>query len=369
VEDVQNLNHTKRQCNYHVVWIPKYRKKTLHGGIMNYRRVRPVATRVLFVIIIAFTFTISVLATPSKVDAAAYPEKPIHLVVASGPGGGLDNIARIFTPELQKIMGQPWVLDHRPGAGGIIGSQVAHNAKPDGYTFLLITVGHSVNPSLYKKLPYDTLKDFTPVSSLVSSITGFSVHQSMPYKSAKEYIAAAKANPGKLTFGHSGIGTSSYLGYEMLKYMAGIKLIGVAYKGAGASVVGLLTAEVDMLSTSLAATIPHLKGGKIRCLATSGLQRSPSLPDVPAMAEYVPGFHVPNWFGMLAPAGTPKDIVLKVQGKLAKVFSSPNVLKLLDSIALDPVCNTPDEFATQIETEMATWSKILKGAGINPADF
>jgi tripartite-type tricarboxylate transporter receptor subunit TctC len=299
--------------------------------------------------------------------AAKFPEKPIRIVVPSTPGGALDFLARIIGPKLTKAWGQPVIVENRPGAGGIIGSEIVANSPPDGHTLLAVASGFTVNPFLYTKLPYDTVKSFCPVTLAVSSTHVLVVHPKLPVQSIKELIALAKAKPGQLTYATSGIGTGGFLCAELMKKMAGIDMVGATYKGAGASTLAALGGEVDMLFTQIAPVIHHIKAGKLRPFATTSLLRSPELPDVPTLSESgLSGFQVDAWCGLLVTAGTPSDIVLKLQSEISKAIHSTDGRERLAASGFEPVGESPDKFAALIKSDMTKWSKLIQDAGIKP---
>ncbi len=296
-----------------------------------------------------------------------FPEKAVRIIVPSTPGGALDFLSRLIGPHLTKMWGQPVLAENKPGAGGVIGTDVVVNSPPDGHTLLVVAGGFTVNPFIYTKLPYDSVKDLAPVTLLVSSTHVLVVHPKVPVKSIKELIALAKAKTGKLTYAISGIGTGGYLCSELMKNMAGIDMLGVSYKGAGAATTAALGGEVDMLFTQIAPVINHIKSGKLRAFATTSLQRSRELPDVPTLSESgLPGFQVDAWNGMLAPAATPAGIVLKVQRDVSKVLHSADIKDKLAAAGFEPVGDSPEKFAALIRSEMVKWSKLMKEIGVKP---
>jgi tripartite-type tricarboxylate transporter receptor subunit TctC len=330
------------------------------------QRIISVASSCLFAM--ACIINASALAQTGKIGAAAkFPEKPIRIISPSTPGGANDVLARIVGTELTKAWGKPAIVDNRPGAGGVIGAEIVAKSPPNGYTLLVVPTAHTVNPFLYTKLPYDTVRDFSPVTILTLTTNVLIVHPKVPANSINELIALAKAKPGLLTYAHSGVGTGGFLCAELMKKMARLDMVGVAYKGAGASTIGVLTGEVDMLFTSLVSAMQYIKSGKLRAFATTGLQRSRKLPDVPTLSESgLSGFQKDSWFGLLAAAGTPSDIVLKLQGQLSKSFHSADVVKALDAMGFEPVCDSPDNLAALIKSEMTLYSKLIQDAGIKP---
>jgi len=308
------------------------------------------------------------LAQPGRVGpAAAFPNKPIRILVPSSPAGASDFLARLIGAKLSEIWRQQVVIDNRAGAGGIIGSEIVARAAPDGYTLLIVATGYTVNPFLYTKLPYDTVKDFAPVTQLVSTTHVLVAHPSAAIQSIKELLSLARAKPGYFTYATSGIGTGGYLSVELFKKMAGVEMTGVPYKGAGEATAAVLGGQVQMLFTQVAPALPHVRTGKLRALATTSLQRSPELPDVPTLSESgLAGFQVDAWNGILAPARTPQEIIAKLQGEIAKILHSPEFRARLASFGFEPVGNTPAQFAAMIESEMGKWEKLIKEAGIKP---
>lgn len=305
-------------------------------------------------------------AQPGRSDpVAAFPTRPIRILVPSTPAGASDFLARLLGSKLSEVWHQQVVIDNRPGAGGIIGSEIVARAVPDGYTLLIVATGYTVNPFLYTRLPYDTVKDFAPVTLLVSTTHVLVVHQSVPVNSIRELLSLAKAKPGQLAYATSGIGTGGYLSVELFKKMAGVDMIGVPYKGAGEATAAVVSGQVQMLFTQVAPALPHVKSGKLRALATTGLKRSQELRDVPTLSESgLTGFQVDAWNGVLAPGKTSKEIIAKLQGEIAKILHSPEIEARLASFGFEPVGNTPAQFAAMIQSEMQKWEKLIKKAGI-----
>lgn len=305
-------------------------------------------------------------AQPKGADpAAAYPARPIRIVIPSTPGGGNDFLGRLIAPKLTESWRQQVVVDNRPGAGGIIGSEIVARAAPDGHTLLIVATGYTVNPFLYRKLPYDTVKDFAPVTVLGKTTHVLVSHPSLASKTIKELLALAKSKPGSLTYAHSGVGTGGHLSVELFKKMAGLNMVGVAYKGAGASTAAVLSGEVQMLFTQVAPAIPHVRAGRLRALATTSLARSTELPDVPTLSESgLTGYAVDAWGAMLAPGKTPPRIVAKLQAEIAKILHLPETKARLANFGFEPVGSTPPEFAAFIRSEMEKWSKLIRDAGI-----
>jgi tripartite-type tricarboxylate transporter receptor subunit TctC len=257
------------------------------------------------------------------------------------------------------------VVDNKPGAGGNIGSDIVAKSAPDGYTLVMGTVGtHAINASLYKKMPYDHIKDFVPVSLVALVPNILVVHPSVPANSVKELIAYAKANPGKLNFASSGNGTSIHLSGELFKTTAGVEMTHVPYKGSAPAVTDLLGGQVQLMFDNMPSALPHVKAGKLKALGVTTAKRFPAAPDIPAIAEAgVPGYEASSWFGVLAPAGTPKEIVNKLSSEIAKILQTPEIKERLLSQGAEPVGNTPDQFAAFIKAETAKWAKVVKESG------
>jgi tripartite-type tricarboxylate transporter receptor subunit TctC len=306
------------------------------------------------------------LAAPAlAAQAQAYPNKPIRLVCPFPPGGAVDIASRAVAHELSQILGQPVTVDNRPGAGGNIGADITAKSPPDGYTLLMTTSGiMAINPALYSKLPFDPLKDFAPVSMVVSLNNVLVVNPSVPAKSVQDIIALAKAQPGKLTYASSGNGTSIHLSGELFKSMTGVDMLHIPYKGSSPAVTDLLGGQVNMMFDNIPSSLPHIKAGKLRALAVTGAKRSPLLPDLPTIAEAgVPGYDSYVWFGMVAPAGTPPDIVARLNAALAKAAATPSFRDRLTEQGYDVLSSTPAQMTDSIRSEMAKWSKIVKASG------
>ena len=311
------------------------------------------------------------LATSAFVAAASaqpqptYPNRPIRFVVPLGTGGATDIAARLFGQKLADAFGQQVVIDNRPGAGGIIGAELAANASPDGYTLMLASISQTVLPSLHKKLPYDIVKDFAPVSMMIAYPLLLAVHPSVPAKSVKELIALAKAKPGQINYASGGNGTIPHIAAELFKSMTSINVVHVPYKGTAPALIGFLAGEAGLAFYAVSATLPQVKAGRLRALATTGERRSPSLPDLPTVAEAgVPGYEASTWAGMLAPAGTPKSIIAKLHGEFTRVLQLPDVKEWLAANDFEPVGNTPDAFGAMIKKEVARWAKVIRDAHI-----
>ena len=299
------------------------------------------------------------------VAAQAWPAKPIRYIVPFPPGGATDIIARAVAGEISKTLGQQVVIDNRGGAGGNIGTDIVAKAAPDGYTILMGTVGtHGINVSLYSKLPYDAVRDFAPVTLVATVPNVLVVHPSVPVKSVKELIAYAKANPGKLNFASSGNGTSIHLSGELFKTMTGVSMVHIPYKGSAPALADLLGGQADLMFDNLPPSLPHIKSGRLHALAVTTARRSAVMPDLPTMAEAgVPGYESGSWFGVLAPAGTPKDIVNRLNAEIVKALAVPEIRERLQAQGAEPVGNTPEQFAAFIRSEITKWAKVVKDSG------
>jgi tripartite-type tricarboxylate transporter receptor subunit TctC len=304
-------------------------------------------------------------ATAASAFAADYPTKPIRLVVPFAAAGTTDFLARAIAQKLGHNLGTTVIVDNRPGAGGNIGSDIVAKSDPDGYTLLLGTVGtHAINASLYKKMPYDTVKDFAPITLVASVPNIVVVNPSVPVKSIKELLALAKSKPGQLSFASSGNGSSIHLSGELFKSMAGVDMLHVPYKGSGPAVADLVGGQVNLMFDNMPSSLPHVKSGRLRAIAVTSAKRSPAAPDLPTIAESgVPGYEAVAWFGVLAPAGTPPAIVKKLNAEIIKVLKSPDVAERLSSQGAEPVSNTPEQFSAYIKSEMAKWAKVIKASG------
>jgi tripartite-type tricarboxylate transporter receptor subunit TctC len=299
--------------------------------------------------------------------AQNYPVKPVRLMVPFVAGGNTDIIARVVTPEMSKALGQQIVIENRGGAGSTIGTEVVAKSPADGYTLLMVSAAHVINPAMIKKLPYDSIKDFAPISVVADVPTAFAVHPHLPVKNVKEFIALAKTRPGQLNYSTAGRGTVGHLAAELLSSMASIKMVHIAYKGTGQSITDLIAGHVQLQFSSMPAVINHARAGKLRLLAQTGEKRSAAAKDVPTMVESgVKGFVVSSGFGLLAPAGTPRPVIDRVHGALLKALSDSGVRNNLSGQGADPVGNTPEEYAKFNQVEIAKWVKVARGAGIDP---
>ena len=293
----------------------------------------------------------------------AYPARPIRLIVPFAPGGGTDIVARIVAQKAGELVKQTVVVDNRGGAGGLIATEIAARATPDGYTLLFTSIPHVINPHLYRKARYDAIKDFDPVSQFVSVPLMMAAAPSLAAKNVKEFIALAKSKPGQLNYGSAGSGSSSHLAMELFKSMAKIDMTHVPYKGTGPLIVDMLGGQIGVTIASAVPLTPQVKAGKLRALGVTGPKRSVAFPDVPAIAETLPGYEVVNWFGVLAPAGTPKAVVSRLNSLLDKALESPELVKMLNARTAEAVGGSPADFAKTIRSDYAMWGRIVKQSG------
>lgn len=297
--------------------------------------------------------------------SAAYPSKPIRFIVPYPAGGGTDIIARAIATPLSQAWGVPVIVENKPGASGNTGNDLVAKSAPDGYTVLIGITAMIQTPALYAKIPYDVLKDFAPISQLALSSDLLMVQSSNPAKSVGEFVAQAKAQPGKLNYGNYGNGTSSHMHGELFQMVTGADLQGVPYRGAAPLVSDMLGGQLSSAFVDVTSANPHLKSDKVRILAITGMQRHPALPDVPTFAELgYKGFESNGWFGAFAPAGTPKPIVDKLSAEIRKIVASPEVTNRLTGMGLRPVGSTPEELAAVMARDMPRWAKIVKDANI-----
>jgi tripartite-type tricarboxylate transporter receptor subunit TctC len=294
-----------------------------------------------------------------------YPERPVRVIVTFPPGGGTDIVARMIFQKVAERMGGAFIIDNRGGAGGTIGSELAAKAPPDGYTIVVVSGSHTINPSLYKKLAYDTVRDFAPISMLVTGPGLLVVHPSLPARSVKELIAIAKGRPGELLYASAGNGTPPNLAAELFKMMAGISLVHVPYKGNAQAMTDLMAGQVSLSFPTAPSALPHVQTGRLRALGVTGAKRAAGWPDMPTIAEAgLPGYEASAWYGVLAPAGLPAAIAGKLQNEIHAVLRTPEVAGKLIAQGLEPAANTPDEFARVIAAELAKWNKVIAAAGV-----
>ena len=315
---------------------------------------------------ILFAALLAAVALPCAHAADPYPIKPIRLITPAPPGGATDIMARSLAQKLAEALGQQVVVDNRGGGGTIIATQLTARAVADGHTLLLANAAFGTNPALIKDLPYDTLRDFAPVTLVADSPLVFVAHPSLNVSNIKELIAAAKARPGQINYGSSTPGTGGHLSVEMLKWMAGIDLVHIPYKGAGPAVTALLAGEVPLMCTSPLPTLPHIKSGKLKALAMTGRTRSRALPEVPTVAESgLAGFQSSLWYALMAPAGTPTAVIQRLNTETMRIVRLPAVSEQLLAQGADPIGNSPQELAAFLRADIERWKKLVREAKIS----
>lgn len=301
-------------------------------------------------------------AVPSQ---ANYPIRPVRVIVPFSPGGGSDILARLIAPRLSERLGQPVVVENRPAGTGIVGTDIVAKAAPDGYTLLLVQAAHAVNAQLFTRLPYDPIKDFAPITLVVSSPSGFFLHPAVPAKTVKEFIAHARANPGKLNFGSTGSGSTPHLGIELFSSVTGINVNHVPYKGAGQAITSLLGNEIQLTFANLVTTRPHWQAGRLRFIAHAGSKRLEAMPEIPTIAESgVPGYEMIAWWGYMAPAKTPRPVVNRLHKEIAAVANLTDVRQNFISQGSEIVVNKPEEFAKLIQADAEKWGAIGRRLGV-----
>lgn len=312
---------------------------------------------------LALACALALAIAPGLAGAQSYPSKPVRWIVPFQPGGTTDIIARLVGQKLSELWGQPVVIENRPGASALIGTQAGAKAAADGYTLTFAYNGNmTMNPNLIRKLPYDPVKDFSHVSMIVGSPFVLVVHPQVPAQSLQELIALAKASPGKLNFAVGG--GAGQLSGELFKAMAGVDMLNIAYKGNAPSLNAVLSGEASVMFETATAAVPHVKTGKLRALGVTTAKRSPLLPDVPAIAEVVPGYSVNLWFGASVPAGTPKEIVDQLNADMSRVARTPELKEKFASLGLEPLGGTPEQTTAAIKTEIDTWARVVRDAKI-----
>lgn len=305
------------------------------------------------------------LAGTGSASAQDYPSRPVRLIVPQSPGGSTDVVARLVAQRMTETLRQNVIVDNRPGAGSLNGTEMVAKATPDGHTALVVAASFTINPAVRKKLPFDPVRDFTPVSQLVTLPHILVLHPSVPATSVKEFIALAKSQPGVLNYGISGIATSTHMAGELFMHMAGIKMVGIPYKGGAPGMTALLGGQIQLYFATISTAIPHIRGGKLRALGVTTAKRSVAAPEYPTIAEAgVPGYEHASWVGMLAPAGLPQKVLTRLNGESAKAVQSQDIKALLLRDGLEAVGNSPREFGQIIKAEIAKWHKVAKVANI-----
>jgi len=309
-------------------------------------------------------FALGLCAHGAIAQSQSYPNRPVKLVVGFTPGGGVDINARLLAPKLAEILGQPFIVENRPGAGTNIANELVARAAPDGYTLLVNTATVAINMALYRNLPFDTLRDFAPVSVFSESPNVLVVNAKLPVTTLKELVTLARGSPGKLNYSSAGVGTTQHLSAELFKLRAGLFIVHIPYKGTAPSMTGLIAGEVDLSFANIPAIIQHIKSGRLRPLVSTGLKRDPQLPDVPTMKEAgVDGVDVTVWYGVLAPAATPREIVHTLASAVVRAARSPEIRQRLLEQGAEPVGSTPEEFAALLRQEVARWAEVVKISG------
>ena len=315
-------------------------------------------------LILSLIALVCALALPAH--AQSYPSKPVRMIVPYPPGGGNDTFGRLFAAKLGERTGQPFLVENRPGAGTMIGTEAAAKSAPDGYTILLSSIAtHALSPNLYSRVPYDPIKDFAPITLLGIAPTVLVINQELPAKSLQELISLAKSKPGALAYASGGNGTPPHINAEVFKAVAGVDLLHVAYKGGGPALTDLMAGRVHVMLDTAASAMPHVRGGKLRALALSAPKRSAEYPDLPTFAEAgLPQYDTNAWYSMHAPAGTPADIVRRLNRELVAILKDPEILARFKQLSTDPVGNTPEEFGAFVKVELDKYARIIKAAGI-----
>lgn len=309
-------------------------------------------------------FLAALLLAPCLAVAQSYPAKPVRMIVPFPPGGGTDVIARVTAQHLSRYWGQPVVVDNKPGASGIIGSDIVAKSVADGYTLLLQSTQHSINLNLYKQLPYDTLRDFAPVAYIAAAPFLMLVHPAVPASNVQELIAYIKTQPGGINYASSGIAGGAHLAGAMLATAAGVQLTHIPYKGGGPALADVIGGQVPLVFDPIPSSIGHVRGGRLKVIAITSAQRSALMPEVPTVAESgVPGFAVSSFFALYAPAATPKDIVNKINADVNRILELPDVKEQFAALGAEPIAMTPDQFALQLRTEIAKFAKAIKDSG------
>jgi tripartite-type tricarboxylate transporter receptor subunit TctC len=319
---------------------------------------------------LAFMLLAAMAAAGWPVPAAAqqaYPSKPVRIISPFPPGGGNDALCRIVAQKLVEGLKQQVIVENRAGANGIVGTEVAARSAPDGYTIVLIPSGHAVNATLYRKLPFDSIRDFAPITLAGSSPLVLAVHPSLPVKSVKELVALARARPGQLTYVSAGVGASGHLGGALFETLTGTKMVHIPYKGMALAITDLMSGQVSLTFGTSLSVIPHARSGRLRALATTGARRSPALPDLPTVAEAgVPGYEASLWYGFVGPARLPPEVVRRLNSAIVAVLGLPDVRDRLASQGVDPQPTTPEEFAQLLASDVERWAKVIQRAGIQP---
>ena len=313
-----------------------------------------------------WTAAAAMLAAAGSVSAQPFPSKPVRILVPYAAGGAVDILARTLGDAVSQKWGQSVIIENRPGAGGVIASQALVTSAPDGYTLIVVASGHPTNPFLYEKLPYDTFKDFTPISQLASSPNILLVRADSPFKTVADVIAAAKAKPGSLSYGHAGTGTSTHLAGELLKNLAGIDIAGIPYKGGLPAINDLLGGQIALSFNNGPESVGQIQAGTVRALAVTTASRASFLPDVPSLSETVPGYDTEVWWGLLGPAKMPPEVLKKISQDFLAALNTDGVKEKLQKLGATPIGSSPEAFDAKIHADYDKWGPIIKAAGIKP---
>jgi len=313
----------------------------------------------------AAALSLALCATGITVHAQSYPIKPVRLVIAFAAGGPGDTAGRLIAPKLSELWGQQLIIDNRGGANSIVGSELVARSAPDGYTLLLVSAGFAINVSMYPKLPYDTLKDFTPITPITAGPSMLVLHPSVPARNLKALIALAKAKPGQMVYASSGVGApGSHLGMELLKTMVGIDIVHVPYKSMAPGLTDVLGGQVHMAIPTINVTLPHVRAGRLRAMGVTALTRSPAAPDIPTIAEQgLAGYEANNFYGLFGPGGMSSEIAGKIAADIARVVNSPDLQTRVSALGMEPRASTPTEFQAYVRSEIAKWAKVVKASG------
>jgi len=316
---------------------------------------------------IVLSVVIGVVILTAEAQAQSWPSRPVRIVVPSPPAGGTDIIARVMADNFSKVFKQQFFVENRPGAGNMIGIESVARAAPDGYTFLMTASTLSLNSVLYKKISYDPIKDFAPITIAATAPNVLIITPSVPAKTLKEFIALAKKQAGKLTYGTPGIGTSPHMSMELLKSLAGVDLQHIPYRGTAPALTDVISGQITSMFSNALTAKPQIESGKVRALGVTTATRSGTMPDIPAIAEAgVPGYEAVQWYGFLAPAGTPQPILAQIHAEAMKALNSAEMKEKLASDGAEPAPSTPEAFAAHIRNEIDKWRKVAKAAGIEP---
>jgi tripartite-type tricarboxylate transporter receptor subunit TctC len=303
-------------------------------------------------------------APAALAQATAYPSRAVRIVVPYSPGGTNDSVARLLAQQLGERMGQPFIVENKPGASGNLGAELVARAPADGYTLLLVTMGHTIHPSLYKNLRYDIRTDLVPVTSLTSGPALVMVNPGLGINSVKDLIARAKARPGELNFSSAGNGSSTHLGTEYLSELAGIKMTHIPFNGSAPAMMDVIAGNSQVVMDMMFSATPQVKGGKLKAIAQTGATRSPSMPDVPTVAESgLPGFEVSVWNGLMAPAGTPRDVIARLNAEIRRELATPEFKERLAAQGYEPAGSTPEQFGQRIAADIDRWAKVVRSSG------